>query len=97
MKVVVNYFGATWCIPCRTLKPTLARTIKHLRSHGAEVEYNVIDIDEQPSKAREYGVLSVPLITIGRRNGMAYVEQMLTGGMATAANAREAIRRLAEL
>ena len=96
-EVFIHYFGAVWCAPCKMLKPQLAKAIKRLEEKGVVVHISWHDVDNDPSAARTYDVRSVPIITIGKADGMARVETRLVGGMATAANAREAVERMLEL
>ena len=43
--VEVKFFNATWCGPCKQMKPQMDRLVKA----GYPVEY--VDIDEQPTLA----------------------------------------------
>jgi len=47
-------FTASWCVPCQRAKPALVQ----IKAAGVDVQ--IIDIDEQPELARQYGVSSVP-------------------------------------
>ena len=47
-------FTASWCVPCQRAKPALVQ----IKAAGVDVQ--IIDIDEQPELARQYGVASVP-------------------------------------
>lgn len=53
--IVVDFF-ATWCGPCKMLGPVLESL------DGVEVLK--IDVDECPSLARSYGIMSVPTLII---------------------------------
>lgn len=53
--IVVDFF-ATWCGPCKMLGPVLESL--------DNVEVLKIDVDECPSLAREYGIMSVPTLMI---------------------------------
>jgi len=54
-------FKADWCGPCQAMKPV----IKELREElGNKVEIIEIDVDENQSKASEYGVMSIPTYII---------------------------------
>lgn len=55
MKVIK--FEASWCEPCKSL----SRLLESVEGkHTGVIE--IIDIDEQPDLARQYGVRSVPTI-----------------------------------
>ena len=47
-------FTASWCVPCQRAKPALVQ----IKAAGVDVQ--IIDIDEQPELARQYGIASVP-------------------------------------
>jgi thioredoxin 1 len=49
-------FQATWCGPCRALKPTIER----LKTEFPEVTFPDIDVDEEPNLAAQYEVSSIP-------------------------------------
>jgi putative thioredoxin len=58
LPIIVDFF-ATWCGPCKVLKPTLERLA---------MEYGVmlatVDIDQNPELASQYGVEGVPDVRI---------------------------------
>ena len=56
--VIIRYFGATWCGPCKTFKPV----IKKLEESGYPISFH--DIDEDPVLAESHRVQSVPQIKI---------------------------------
>jgi thioredoxin 1 len=49
-------FKAAWCGPCKMLTPIL----KQLQEEGYDIE--MIDVDEQTSRAEENQVLSIPTL-----------------------------------
>ena len=64
---VVNYkglvlvdFNATWCGPCRMLKPIL----EELNSKNKDIKIVSIDVDDNNSLARKYGVMSIPCLVL---------------------------------
>jgi thioredoxin 1 len=60
-KVVM--FGASWCAPCRAVKPQFEATSKgYLGDMGIEFEY--VDVDVDPSRAQESNVRSVPSLRL---------------------------------
>ena len=54
----MKYFSATWCGPCQTFKPVMNEIV----SEGYSVQF--IDIDQSPSIATHYNVMSVPTVII---------------------------------
>ena len=52
------YFTASWCGPCRTIKPK----IEALKSQGLSIQ--IIDVDQAPSQAQTLGIRNVPTIIL---------------------------------
>ena len=59
--VVVDFF-ATWCMPCRMLKPILEKVEKALPS----AKFCSLDIDQSEEIAKEYRIFSVPTLVCFR-------------------------------
>ncbi len=51
-------FSATWCMPCRMLKPILERVSEEFE----DVDFFEIDIDENEEIAKRYRIFSVPTL-----------------------------------
>lgn len=51
-------FSATWCMPCRMLKPILERVANKV----TDVSFYNLDIDENEDVARRYRIFSVPTL-----------------------------------
>jgi len=60
MKKVIR-FTASWCGPCKML----AKTLEEVKTN---VPIEVIDIDEQPNVAVEFGIRGVPTLVIVEDN-----------------------------
>ena len=53
-------FNATWCGPCRMLKPTLDQ----VAAERPDVKVVGVDIDENMDLAEEYGIFSIPCLVL---------------------------------
>jgi thioredoxin 2 len=58
---VVVDFWASWCAPCRMIKPALERLA---REHAGRLKVVEVDIDEQQTLAQRFKVMSVPLLVV---------------------------------
>lgn len=56
-------FGASWCAPCRTLLPILEQ-LDH--DYAQELTVLKLDVDESPSTASSFGVMSMPTVIVFR-------------------------------
>ena len=79
-KPVLVDFNATWCGPCRMLKPIL----EDVASQRADVKVVGIDVDENSDLAEEYDVFSIPCLVLfkdgaeaDRSVGLVPKEQLL--------------------
>lgn len=55
-------FSATWCMPCRMLKPILERTSEKF----TDINFYNLDIDDSEEIAKRYRIFSVPTIVCFR-------------------------------
>ncbi|XP_074296096.1 thioredoxin H2-like [Silene latifolia] len=62
-KLMVIYFTAAWCGPCKYMEPT----IKELSANYRDVEIAKIDVDELFNVSREFGVQTMPTFMFIRR------------------------------
>ena len=53
-------FNATWCGPCRMLKPVL----EELSEERTDYKIVSIDVDDNQELAKEYGILSIPCLIV---------------------------------
>jgi len=60
-KLVLVDFWATWCGPCRMVAPVLEEIAAE---HSDTLTVAKLDIDQNPSLARDYRVLSVPTLIL---------------------------------
>ena len=58
-KVLID-FNATWCGPCRMLKPI----IEEVASKQDNVKIVAVDVDDNEDIAKKYGVMSIPCLVL---------------------------------
>ena len=57
-------FYADWCMPCNML----GESIEEIVDEDKNVNVVKINVDEHPDLAREYGVMSIPLLLLSENN-----------------------------
>ncbi|EUD68078.1 hypothetical protein C922_01690 [Plasmodium inui San Antonio 1] len=63
-KLVVAQFGASWCAPCKKMKPV----VKKLGEDNEEVESLYVDIDELPELGEDEDINELPTVLL-RKDG----------------------------
>ena len=58
---VIVDFWAEWCGPCKTIAPTLAEIAVE---QADSLKVTKVNVDEQPSLARRYDVMSIPTLLV---------------------------------
>ena len=58
---VIVEFGATWCGPCRMLKPLLDRLAK---DYTGKLKFVSVDVDANQALASRYGMSFIPLLVV---------------------------------
>ncbi|MFF8384125.1 thioredoxin [Streptomyces kanasensis] len=60
-KPVLVDFWAAWCGPCRQIAPSLKAIADE---YGDQIEVVKLNIDENPTTAAKYGVMSIPTLNV---------------------------------
>lgn len=58
----LSYFSASWCFPCKTVKPLITKL-------EDKFDVSFYDVEEHADLAREKGVKSVPTVIIEGEDG----------------------------
>ncbi|WP_329572781.1 thioredoxin [Kitasatospora sp. NBC_01266] len=60
-KPVLVDFWAEWCGPCRQIAPSLEAISAE---HGDQIEIVKLNIDQNPTTAAKYGIMSIPTMSV---------------------------------
>ncbi|MEM2866565.1 MAG: thioredoxin [Candidatus Hadarchaeales archaeon] len=80
-------FWASWCPPCRILSPVVEELA---RKYAGKVAFGKLNVDEHPSVAERYGIMSIPTLLYFREGKL--VDE--TVGALPAGVIEERIRKL---
>lgn len=58
---VVVDFWAPWCAPCRVVSPIIEELAK---DYQGKVKVGKLNVDDNPNTASQYGIMSIPTISI---------------------------------
>ena len=53
----ILYFSATWCNPCKLIKPKMVAL-------SATLPVQIIDIDSDPGLAQKYNIRNIPAVVV---------------------------------
>ncbi len=59
-KPVLLDFWASWCGPCRMVSPI----VDEIASERADIVVGKVNVDEQPTLAAKFGVMSIPTLVV---------------------------------
>ena len=79
----ILYFNASWCGPCRNLKPIV-------ESLSTQLNIQSINIDENQQLAQEYGIRSIPALVF-KKDGRIIEKKM---GVLTESQIKETWKNL---
>ncbi|MEU7132856.1 thioredoxin [Streptomyces sp. NPDC046261] len=82
-KPVLVDFWAEWCGPCRQIAPSLEAISAE---YGDKIEIVKLNIDQNPTTAAKYGVMSIPTLNVYKGGE---VVQTIVGAKPKAALERE--------
>lgn len=54
------YFTASWCGPCKKTRPL----VEKLNTTGISTKFNIVDVDEEPEMAEDFGIRSIPTFIV---------------------------------
>lgn len=89
-KPVLVDFWAEWCGPCRQIAPSLEAIAAE---HGDKIQIVKLNIDQNPTTAAKYGVMSIPTLNV-YQNGE--VTKTIVGAKPKAALERDLADYIAE-
>ena len=72
--IEVIRFGAEWCQPCKRYTPQLEKWV----SGKSNINLVLIDIEQDPTRAQDYGVMSVPYTVFKRADKTVGIKGALT-------------------
>lgn len=59
-------FSATWCPPCKQLKPIFEKLAEEFKGR---IDFVTVDVDNNPELAQAYGVQSIPMMVFLNKDG----------------------------
>jgi thioredoxin 1 len=65
---VVVDFWAEWCGPCKMIAPALEEIQSAL---GSKVKIVKLNVDENPTTAQKYGIMSIPTLMLFKNGELA--------------------------
>lgn len=78
-------FSATWCGPCKRMKPYFEKAATFVQSINLDVKFFEIDVDESEEIAQDFEVSCMPTLVlikngeiVARCNGFMSDQEMLT-------------------
>jgi|TARA_B100001964_G_C14216228_1_gene592950 thioredoxin 1 len=79
-------FSATWCNPCKMLKPIISELSDEMSD---KLKFFYMDIDSQPNVPTRFGIRGVPTLILFDKNGQVKSQKV---GATTKANVSSWLR-----
>ena len=65
-KPMIVDFSATWCPPCKALKPIFEKLAEEFRGR---LSFVTVDVDQNPEISQAYGVINIPTLIFLDKDG----------------------------
>ena len=69
--IIVIYFSAPWCGPCRTFGPVMEKVAEHFGENSL-VEITKVNADEDSDTAALHGIRSIPALVYLKESETVY-------------------------
>ncbi len=77
-KVIVDFY-ASWCGPCKVMKPTFDKVSQQLRESNSPVQLFTMNVENNQEFAQEMGIRAVPtIISFSKGTDISTVKGMQT-------------------
>lgn len=73
-KPTIVDFSATWCPPCKQLKPIFEKLAEEFKGR---INFVTIDVDENPELSQSYAVQNIPMMVFLNKDGQ--IQNTLVG------------------
>ena len=70
-KAAVILFTASWCQPCKNMKPIFQQVANEMGTEG--ILFGSVDIAQSPTLAQQYAIKSVPTVALFKKSELVTV------------------------